>query len=101
MKLTETTDPVARRLACWFGLAVLLILACACAGVAFPIQAAGVDLLAARLALLGLIGAIATFQYGVWMRVASVAPFVDAWWRYAGGLSAEFKAWAKAFGEQA
>ena len=50
----------------------MLTAACYWFGLRFPGKWVG-DLLAARLALLGLFGAIATFQYGTWVTMATRA----------------------------
>jgi hypothetical protein len=60
-------DRAAERLAIWLGLTVALIVLCHVLGLRFSNDRG--DLLGARLALLGLVGAIATFQYGTWERL--------------------------------
>ena len=68
--LTGLDDRVAQRLGAWLAVACVLTAACYWLGLRFPGKWVG-DLLAARLASLGLVGAIATFQYGTWVAMAT------------------------------
>lgn len=58
-------DPTGIRLAIWFAFAVSIVAVCFHFRLSLPGDRA-VELLSAKLAFLALIGAVATFQYGVW-----------------------------------
>jgi hypothetical protein len=68
--LSGLDDHVAQRFGVWLAVASVVSVACYWFGLGFPEKLTG-DLLGARLALLGLVGAIATFQYGTWMAIAT------------------------------